>query len=351
MSVIRSHNEWDPIEEMIVGIATGAHFPTNDISFCLSVDSKSSIPDYKMEEIKLGPIPDKVIDETNEDLEVLVETLKKLDIVVKRPKPISSKQQIQTPYWKSELYFAYCPRDIFLVVGETIIETPGMQRSRYFESFCYSDIYREYLQQGAKWISAPKPKLQDEDFHLCGTKYSVLKNQEPIFDAANVIRAGYDLFYLVSGGGNEMGAMWLQNFLGGEYRVHLCKNMYSGLHIDSTISLLKPGLLLANPSRVTKENLPQPLKKWEVIYAPPMQNHCSSEVGYISTDWIGMNLLMLRPDLALVDAHQTDLIHLLKKYKIDVIPLVLRHGKTLGGGFHCVTLDVRRSGQKQDYFN
>lgn len=34
----------------------------------------------------------------------------------------------------------------------------------------------------------------------------MLGETEPVFDAANVLRAGRDLYYLVSGSGNELGA-------------------------------------------------------------------------------------------------------------------------------------------------
>jgi glycine amidinotransferase/scyllo-inosamine-4-phosphate amidinotransferase 1 len=32
----------------------------------------------------------------------------------------------------------------------------------------------------------------------------------------------------------------------------------------------------------------------------------------------------------------------LEQHKFTVIPQELRHSRTLGGGFHCVTLDTRR---------
>ena len=63
-----------------------------------------------------------------------------------------------------------------------------------------------------------------------------------------------------------------------------------------------------------------------------------------------MNLLMLAPDLAVVDKHQLPLIKMLETNGINVLPLTLRHGRTLGGGFHCITLDVRRKGKLESYF-
>jgi len=43
-----------------------------------------------------------------------------------------------------------------------------------------------------------------------------------------------------------------------------------------------------------------------------------------------------------VDKYQTDLIKKLEQQHFTVIPLELRHSRTLGGGFHCVTLDLWR---------
>jgi N-dimethylarginine dimethylaminohydrolase len=55
-----------------------------------------------------------------------------------------------------------------------------------------------------------------------------------------------------------------------------------------------------------------------------------------------MNMLMVDPETAIVDAAQKQLISILNNHGIDVIPLSLSHSRTLGGGFHCVTLDLRR---------
>ncbi|MBW2240178.1 MAG: hypothetical protein JRF39_14390 [Deltaproteobacteria bacterium] len=64
-----------------------------------------------------------------------------------------------------------------------------------------------------------------------------------------------------------------------------------------------------------------------------------------------MNLYSINPNLVLVDQDQTGLIKFLEKQGLDVIPLKFRHAKMLGGGFHCVTLDIRRTGTLQRYFD
>ena len=71
----------------------------------------------------------------------------------------------------------------------------------------------------------------------------------------------------------------------------------------------------------------------------------------IGSKWIDMNLFSISPNLVVVDQDQTALIKLLEKQGLDVIRLKLRHSKMLGGGFHCITLDIRRTGTLQRYFD
>jgi glycine amidinotransferase/scyllo-inosamine-4-phosphate amidinotransferase 1 len=62
-----------------------------------------------------------------------------------------------------------------------------------------------------------------------------------------------------------------------------------------------------------------------------------------ASKWIALNMLVVNPTTVIVDAAQHDLIELLVKKNFTVIPRTLRHSRTLGGGFHCVTLDLVRS--------
>jgi arginine deiminase len=71
----------------------------------------------------------------------------------------------------------------------------------------------------------------------------------------------------------------------------------------------------------------------------------------IGSDWIDMNALSINANLVVVDSDQTALIKLIENHGIDVVPLKMRHSKMLGGGFHCVTLDIRRAGTLDRYFN
>lgn len=347
MLPVNSYNEWDPLEEVIVGTVKNAQIPYRDkgqlaVEFC----GCSNLAD-----IPTGSFDKRIIEETEEDLDILVKTFKDLGIKVKRPQAVNHSDWFSTPDWKSDGFYNYCPRDVFLVVGSNIIEAPMTLRCRYFEPNAYKNILVRYFKKGAKWVAAPKPRLLDNSYNYTDDEFSVLSNLEPIFDAANVLRAGKDLFFLISSTGNELGWQWLKNYLGPSYRVHPCRNLYSSIHIDSTISLLRPGLVLLNPERVNANNLPKPLEKWDKIWCPKLVDVGFSGKHAYSSMWVGMNILMVNQNLAIVDKKQTTLINILEKHKIDVIPLRLRHSRTLGGGFHCVTLDVKRKGTLEDYFS
>ena len=349
MSVVWSCNEWDQLEEVIVGNPLRARFPTPDRSTQLA-----EFPDRSLGEIPQGPFPQRIIEETEEDLNAFVAVLEDLGVTVKRPETWPHEAKFSTIHWESQGYYNYCPRDILLVIGDHIIETPTVIRSRAQETFSYRAMMVDYLKSGAKWYSAPKPMLLDSLFEVDLDKPTP-RNDEPAFDAANVLRLGQDLIYLVSSTGNEMGGHWLQTILGDAFRVHFLKDVYYGSHIDSTFVALRPGLMLCNPARLNDETLPEILKQWDVIYSPPMEGTGKYDADYLSksigSNWIGMNLFSINPNLVVVDQDQTGLIKLLEKSGFDVIPLELRHGKMLGGGFHCLTLDIRRKGTLERYFD
>ena len=350
MSGIWSCNEWDQLEEVIVGNPLQARFPTPDPSTRLA-----EFPDRSLAEIPRGAFPQQIIDETEEDLNEFVSILEKEGVTVKRPDTWPHEAKFSTIHWESQGYYNYCPRDVLLVIGNQVIETPNVIRSRAQETFSYRALLIDYLKSGAKWFSAPKPMLLDSLFEGVDFDKPEPRNHEPAFDAANVLRFGEDLIYLVSATGNELGGQWLQTILGDKFRVHFVKDVYYGSHIDSTFVALRPGLILCNPARVNDDTLPEILKQWKVLYSPPMENTDRYTPDYlakcIGSDWIDMNAFSINPNLVVVDRNQPALIKLLEQNGLDVIPLRLRHSKLMGGGPHCVTLDVRRAGTLQRYFD
>jgi glycine amidinotransferase/scyllo-inosamine-4-phosphate amidinotransferase 1 len=176
------------------------------------------------------------------------------------------------------------------------------------------------------------------------SKYVVMprefNGEKLILDAANVLRLGSDkMLFLESASGNRAAYQWLCNRFP-DVTIELC-NFYSGVHIDSTIVALKEGLVLLNASRVNESNCPTVFADWEKIFVDDVVPQNFYQYPYASK-WIALNMLSVDPQTVILDSRQSSLACILEKKGFRTIPLNLRHSRTLGGGFHCVTLDLIR---------
>ena len=302
--MISSYNEWDPLKKIIVGDATYANWPVHDPVFKLESEKTS----WKETSVPSGAVPQWIIDEANEDLDRLATTLTKLGVEVLRPDALN--------FQVHDGMYNYCPRDRFLVYGDTIVDPAMMYPCRNMELQCYHDV----VDSAATYLHMPR-------------------NEGMILDAANVARLGDKMLFLESASGNRAAYNWLCDQFP-DVEIELC-NFYAGVHIDSTIVPLREGLVMLNASRVNLDNCPQVFEGWQKIWVGDVVAQGFHQYPYASK-WIAMNMLVVDPNTAIVDAAQTDLIRTLKSYKFEVIPLTLRHSRTLGGGFHCVTLDLVR---------
>jgi len=320
-------NEWGNLKSVIIGDATGARIPQLDKS--LRTVNYADVQDQT--EITTGAYPKEVIDQANEDLEVLSNFLKGEDIQVLRPIENAEPE-----------YYNYCPRDGVLVYDDVIVSTPQPLRARRGEE---KFIEQHFDDLSAKYIKT-NPILSDELYNdncIGDPDTLALTEIEPCFDAANVLRSNDDLFYLVSNSGNKAGADWLQGIVGPEKKVWTIEGVYSYMHIDSTIALLREGLMLLNPDRIkSKDQLPKPLQSWDAIWCPEPVD-IGHYPGYNNASkWVSMNLFSLSPHHAVVEERQDGLRKELEKHRIECMMLPMRHARTLGGCFHCVTLDLIR---------
>jgi N-dimethylarginine dimethylaminohydrolase len=206
---------------------------------------------------------------------------------------------------------------------------------------------REYFDGGAGWLAAPRPQLPDETYKYDEAGNPVLGELEPLFDAANIVRCGRDLFFNVSNTGNRFGAAWLARALGSEYRVHeiaICDD-----HVGTTLHVLKPGVLLANAGRLDADRIPEQLRGWKTLWFDDPQDDGFGFDWPRASTWIGMNILSVDHETVIVPQAQHGLAKLLESAGFTAIPVPYRHGRTFGGGFHCCSLDVRRAGDLTSY--
>jgi N-dimethylarginine dimethylaminohydrolase len=303
--MINSYNEWDRLRRIVVGDASHANWPRHDPVF--SAEAKNTL--WKETPLPQGPVPQWIIDEANEDLQDLADTLTGLGVEVLRPTPMN--------FQTHDGLYNYCPRDRLIVHGGTIINPAMMYPCRDMELQCYHDI----VDQAVEYHFMPR-------------------NEGMVLDAANVLRLGPDkMLFLESASGNRAAYNWLCKVLP-EVDIELC-NFYAGVHIDSTIVALREGLVMFNASRVKPETVPKVFEHWDKIWVDEVVAQSFYQYPYASK-WIAMNMLVVDPRTVICDKYQTDLIRILKQQSFTVIPLELRHSRTLGGGFHCVTLDLIR---------
>jgi glycine amidinotransferase/scyllo-inosamine-4-phosphate amidinotransferase 1 len=305
--MIHSYNEWDTLKEVVVGRADYANWPTDDPVF----SKESEKTTWKESPVPSGPVPDWIIDEANEDLDLLASVLEQCGAIVHRPRALN--------YQERGGMYNYCPRDRLLIYGDAIVDPAMMYPCRDMEIEALDDI-----------------------IYRADTVHRMPRDEGMILDAANVLRLNESMLYLQSASGNQQAYKWLKAKFP-NVPIEVCE-FYSGVHIDSTIVPVREGLVVVNASRVNKDNLPQIFKNWEVIWVDEVVAQGFYQYPYASK-WIALNMLVVDPTTIIVDKHQTELIKMLEEYNMLVLPLELRHSRTLGGGFHCVTLDIVRQTQ------
>lgn len=324
-------NEWGKVKKVIVGIADKSQF-------CPPCPGNRHInwAEYSNDwQIPYGQFSQTIIDEANEDLENLANVYKQFGAEVIRPKFNDSVQNYQ---------YLYCPRDFITKIHNKTIASPMSVNGRKDEIKSLN-IQIDY--------NMSTQMFNDRDYNNdCIQNEGVLStnNFKPMWDAANILRAGRDVWYLHSNTGNLLGAEQLQKILGFDFKVHVLSDVYALSHIDSTIAFLKPGVMLVNPARVQKEKLPENLQKWEIIEAPMYDEMEYYGDHPMMSKWCNLNLVSLDENTVVVNASQPTTIKFLEKLGYEVIPVMMRHQRTLGGGPHCCTSELEREYELDWYF-
>lgn len=355
---VHTYNEWDPLEEVIVGRLEGATIPTRHVSFDGNLPS---IARRLYRPLAGRRYPRILVRRAQRELDQLVSLIEQAGVVVRRPDIVDFSVACSTPNWRSKGFCIASPRDGLIVIGNEIIETPMAWRSRQFEMRAYKTLLKEYFERGARWTAAPRPRLLDSlyagpDFEP-GRKGEPVKyiigESELVFDAADFVRCGRDLFVTRSNVTNRTGIDWLRRHLGDDFTIHEIESLCpQPMHIDTTFVPLAPGKVLVNPEYIDPNELPPVLKTWDVLVAPepdPVPGFLNVHLSLVSK-WITMNVLMLDEKRVIVEASQKRMHRALRDWGFEPVPTPFMNYKLFGGGFHCATLDIRRRGELQSYF-
>lgn len=357
MSAVSSHNEWDPLEEVIVGrLERAAVPPWHLVERARGLKGLAALA---LRALSGRAYPWPLRANAQRELDGFVRLLEAEGVTVRRPDVMDHTLESRTPFWKSSGFCTASPRDLLLVVGDEVIEAPSPWRARYFEGYAYRRLLKEYFSGGARWSAAPKPQLSDA---LYDPSYrppregeaarTVINEWEPVFDAADFARCGRDLFVTLGNATNRAGVAWLQRHLGDGYAIHeLPSRCATPMHIDTTFIPLRPGFAMINPAFADRARLPAALREWEIVDGPPPDPIPGLSGSYLSlvSAWIHLNVLSLDPRRVVVERSQVTLQNALRRWGFEPVPCDFMHYRVFGGGFHCATVDVRRRGELARY--
>jgi len=364
-TVVNSWNEWDPLKHIIVGRADGTMVQAPELAV------QRDWPEQGFPLGTYGPYPKKMEEKANEQLDNFAKILGSRGIRVDRPTPLDFSQTVQTPDWvQNSMFGCMPPRDLLLTVGNEILEATMSFRSRWFEYLSYRPLLEQYFKEDPNFRmeAAPKPRLtersykkdfwkewnslsKEEQYRRAEKTDWIPTEQEPLFDAADVVRLGKDLFVQKSMVTNDAGIDWLRRHYP-DHRIH--KVRYRDLtpwHMDTTLVPLRPGLVMFNPVRTPLEKAQRELferNDWEIIEGPKTVLDKKRAMTFCSI-WLNLNILVLDPKTVCVEASETPVMELFNKYGLEVIPVPFYEVSPFGGGLHCGSADVYREGTCEDY--
>jgi glycine amidinotransferase len=386
--IVNSWTEFQPLKRVILGRPEGTQV------FAPEPGSQLDMPAGGFPLGTWGKFPQELVDAANEQMDYFEKKLKERGVIVDRVTvhpDLAEVRSFGTPDWTVQNFRGTnCPRDLFMPIGNEIIEAPGVLRTRWFEYLCLRPIFEQYFKQDPEflWTAAPKPRLTDESYER-NYHYNV-KNvwtdeekrkralewrmayteKEPMWDAAAAARCGKDVIMSVGNACNKAGFDWLKRYFSARgIRFHhaLWDTVdgpaptwgYGGGHIDVLLLPFRPGLFIHNPQKpIATPELLKLIKQndWEIVEAAPpthiYPNKISSwgATGEPAVSWISMNTLSLDEKTIFVEAHEEAYIEQLDKLGFEVIPIPYDQAEIFGGSLHCTTVDVYREGKCEDYF-
>jgi len=392
--IVNSWDEWSPLKRVIVGRPEGTSIPAPEPAWWYD------LPEGGYPLGSYGPFPQEMIDAANEQMDHFVGVLEKRGVIVDRVsvQPFMLNEPLPSPLgWvQPNAHGVNNVRDVTMIHGNYIVEATTCRRSRIFERYNLRPIFERYYKEDPEAVlfAAPVPMLTDESYvNISGTgapdyyyymesvwteeeKLERLHNwefqlseKEALWDAADAMRFGKDIFHQGSCVTNKGGMDWLKRMMGSlGIRVHHVlfdsppigegkPDNYHPWHIDVNFVPLRPGLCMYNPDWAPRTPEVWELFKqndWELIPAARPTRVHKNDVYltglYEGKSWISMNTFSIDEKTVCVEAGETAYCEQLEKLGFDVVPIPYEKVIPFGGALHCTTLDVYRESECVDYF-
>lgn len=348
--LVSADNEWSPLKAIIVGRADHSAFPAEPPHVIEAIMPKGHWDQFQPQ----NPFPSELVKKAQGELDNFSNVLEQHGVRVYRPREVD--------WVKAHGYTGSMARDALMSVGDTIIESAFAFQSRRNEvQLAYVDILDELSSRGSATIHrAPIITGRDtiyDDRPLSGinghgsgiTDQSAINNTRVAFDTADFMRFGKTIIGQLSHVTNEKGVEYVREKVPKGYSVELLetKERTGKMHIDTTILPLRHGLLVYCPDWVTEESLRrhEVFRDWE-LHAYPFtpKNDPSGPPAYTCSAWLVLNALSLDERRIFVEEKNTQFAEWVReKFNMEPIMLPFQHVNSIGGSFHCATVDLVRS--------
>ena len=243
---------------------------------------------------------------TQEDLNNLVRILESMGVVCYRP---SVETNTERP--------PISPRDYFVVLGENLFVGKVIAG--------YKEIIKSIDRKKIKWY---------------------LGND---ISSGNMVRCGnhvhWDISKYVAPDKETEIMKWLED---NNYKVSVTRH---GWHLDGVYSILKPGVIVASRELPELETI---YPRWDICYVDrdevqkPIQHDWGGD--YTESNY-NVNILSVDEENCIIAKENKRLFKFLEKNKINPILCDFRDKNFWDNGIHCVTQDLYREGQMEDYFH
>ena len=333
-------DEWSPLKAVIVGRAGRACFPAAPTAMIAATMPAAHIHRFKPR----SPFPDSIIEKAEAELDCFAAILRAEGIRVYRPPS-------GIDWLAEDGYTGAMPRDGLISVGNALIEAcfAWPCRSREIE-LAYGTILKDLAVEDpcARIVRRSGETFANtllENDGLDEKNLWIINNSRPAFDAADFMRFGKVILGQYSHVTNQAGAEYLQQHLPNGYRIQmLTVDDPNAMHIDATILPLCKGLLVYNPKKVTEAALRahEVLADWELVPYPFIPQEPKEPPLYMTSAWLSLNALVLGGKRIIVEARDDQTAEWYEQLGMTCIRCPFKHVNSIGGSFHCATVDLVR---------
>ena len=340
--------DWDPLEEVIVGDC----YSPGDLDWFV----ESSLQDEF----------NTILAETKHDLDNLTALLQDLGVKVYRPRVFNYSHQIDIAAFSVQCPMApVVPRDQYLVYGETVFQTYTSMTDRYLDSHSYYDIFKRLFDQGHNWLSQPAPNLRNlpagKNWMNQGRMiYDHLFHNQLLWHNATMFKCGEHLITNTAGPGSQSGLQWMRRNLPENTVIsNFNTKMNNWGHVDHGFFMINDDTVICVDKMFVPEclrnkkihEIHEYLPKTVVDINTTVSQLLDSSKGYEQVVAFDTNVLVVDPNNIVFYQHMPKLFDFLSILSVKCHVAELRHRAFWAAGPHCVTLDIKRQGQKRKITN